>query len=320
MNQYVDLAHVTRSGFHECTHYGALVVTGPDGSVRYARGDVAVPVFPRSSNKPFQAVAMLEAGAELEGADLALSSASHSGEPMHVARARGILAAAGLTEDDLGCPADLPSDEASRAAAIRADEPPRRIYMNCSGKHSGMLTACTAAGWDTASYLDPEHPYQQAGLAAIGRITGEQPAAVGIDGCGAPVAAISLTALARGFGAMVQAADGTAEHAVAAAMRAHPEMVAGTGRDDTLVMAAHPGVLMKGGAEGVHVAALPDGTAVALKISDGAARARMPVLVPVLQRLGLDSPTLDALAVGTILGGGLPVGSVTIAPGVADDL
>lgn len=320
MPEQVELVRVTRSGFHECSHYGSLVVTDPDGVVRYARGGPDVPVFPRSSNKPFQAIAMLESGAALSGADLALASASHSGERMHTDRASAMLAAAGLTEDDLGCPPDLPGDEATRIAAIRAGMPPRRLWMNCSGKHTGMLTACRAAGWDTASYLDPEHPYQQRALAAVAAVTGEQVAAVGVDGCGAPLAAISLTALARGFGRLATAAAGTAERTVADAIRAHPEMIAGTGREDTVVMTAEPGVLMKGGAEGVHVAALPDGTAVALKIADGAARARMPVLAGVLLALGLDSPELRALTTAAVLGGGAPVGTVHLAPGVLDDL
>ncbi len=316
----VELVQVIRSGFLECSHYGSMVITRPDGSVGYALGKPDAPVFPRSSNKPFQATAMLEVGAQLAGADLALAAASHSGEPMHTERVASMLAAAGLTEDDLQCPPDLPLDEASRAAVIARGEQPRRIYMNCSGKHTGMLTACRGAGWDTAGYMSPDHRFQQAVVAAITRLTGELPAASGIDGCGAPLVAVTLTGLARAFGRVNAGPAGSAERTVADAMRAYPEMVAGTGRDDTLVMSAHPGVLMKGGAEGVHCAALPDGSAVALKISDGAARARMPVMVAGLRALGLDSPTLDGLALGQVLGGGRPVGTVQVEPLVAPTL
>jgi L-asparaginase II len=316
----VELVQVIRSGFLECSHYGSMVITRPDGGVAYALGDPDAPVFPRSSNKPFQATAMLEVGAELAGADLALAAASHSGEPMHTGRVASMLAAADLTEQDLQCPPDLPLDETTRAAAVARGEHPRRIYMNCSGKHTGMLTACRSAGWDTGSYLSPDHPFQRAVVAAITRLTGEVPAASGVDGCGAPLVAISLAGLARAFGRVTTGPDGSAERTVADAMRAHPEMVAGTGRDDTLAMSAHPGVLMKGGAEGVHCAALPDGSAVALKISDGASRARMPVMVAGLRALGLDSPTLDRLAVGQVLGGGRAVGAVRVAPSVAPNL
>jgi len=313
-----ELVRVVRSGFHECSHFGAAVVVDGDGTVTHAAGDVSAPVFPRSSSKPFQAVAMLKAGASLAGAELALSSASHAGEPQHVERALAMLAAAGFAEADLQCPVDLPLDEHSRRAVVAAGGGPRRIYMNCSGKHSGMLAAVRAGGWDPATYLDPGHPYQRLVAQITVDLAGEQIAATGVDGCGAPVLAISLTGLARAFGAVAAGVPGSAERAVADAMRTHPAMVAGTGRQDTVLMQAHPDLLVKGGAEGVHCAALPDGRAVAVKISDGAERARMPVLVAALRRWGLTSDTLDDLGVGVILGGGRPAGTVEAVPDLFD--
>jgi L-asparaginase II len=318
----VELVHVHRSGLHEGTHYGSVVITAADGSIEFARGDLTTPIFPRSSNKPFQAVAMLECGADLRGADLALAAASHSGEPMHVDRAFAMLERANLTEDDLGCPPAFPLDDTAKRAALLAAGEPRRIFMNCSGKHAGMLTAAVVNGWSTDDYLDPAHPLQRRVLDVVARLTREEPAAVGIDGCGAPLFAVSLPALARGFGAANIAVSGTPERMVADAMRAFPEMVGGTGRDDTRLMGAFPGLLVKGGAEGVHCAALPDGRCVALKITDGGDRARMPVLVGALRRMGLTPATpqaarlLDEFAVGTVLGGEEPVGTVTVAPGV----
>ncbi|RIJ71142.1 asparaginase [Nakamurella silvestris] len=312
----VELVRVIRSGFHEGSHYGALVVTDSDGTVLHARGDVSAPVFPRSSNKPFQALAMLAAGADLTGADLALSSASHSGEPMHVERVLAMLDRIGLTEDDLGCPLDLPLNEEARTAVIRADGAQRKVYMNCSGKHAGMLTACLAAGWDLKTYLEPGHPLQQSVAQQVATLAEETPAATGIDGCGAPLYAISLSGLAKAFGRINAAESGTAARAVADAMRAHPEMVGGTGREDTRLMTELPGLLVKGGAEGVHCAALPDGRTVAVKITDGGDRARMPALVAGLRFLGLDAPILDELGTGIIQGGGRPVGTTELAPGV----
>lgn len=311
----VELVRVIRSGFHEGSHYGSVVVTDADGSVLFGRGDIDAPVFPRSSNKPFQAIAMLEAGADLGGADLALTAASHSGEPMHVDRVLAMLDRAGLTEEDLGCPPAYPLDEAARRAMLIAGEPPRRVTMNCSGKHAGMLMACAAAGWNRSSYLDPTHPLQRAVAAVVTRLGEEEPAAVGIDGCGAPLYATGLHALARAFGAVARAGDGAAQ-TVADAMRANPEMVGGTGREDTDLMRAHPDLLVKGGAEGVHCAALRDGRCVAVKIADGGDRARMPVVVAALRHFGLESDVLDRLGTGVVLGGGAPVGEVTIAPGV----
>jgi L-asparaginase II len=241
---------------------------------------------------------------------------------MHVERALAMLARAEVTEDDLGCPVALPMNDDARLAVLRADGRARRIYMNCSGKHAGMLTACVAHDWPIADYLAIDHPLQLRVSDEVTRLTGEAPSAVGIDGCGAPLFAVSLVALARGFGAVNAAADGTFERQVADAMRAHPEMVGGTGREDTRLMRAFPGLLVKGGAEGVHCAALPDGRCVAVKITDGGDRARMPVLVGALRSLGVgvDDPAgsalLDELGTGIVLGGGLPVGSVAVAPDV----
>lgn len=312
----IELVRVLRSGFHEGSHYGSIVITDADGTVQFARGPVDEPMFPRSSNKPFQAIAMLTAGADLAGADLALAAASHSGEVMHTGRVEAMLHQAGLTEDDLQCPPDMPLNSARREDLIRVGLGPRRLFMNCSGKHTGMLTACLASGWDQESYLNPSHPYQREVAAQVVRLSGEQPAATGIDGCGAPLFAISLTALARAFGRLTRSVPGTPERTVADAMRSHPEMVGGTGRDDTLLMAGIPGLLVKGGAEGVHACALPDGRAVAVKVSDGGNRARMPALVAGLRYLGVEAPVLDQLATSTILGGGVPVGIVEVAPDV----
>lgn len=314
-----ELVRIVRSGFHEGSHFGSVVITDVDGSVLHHRGDPANPIFPRSSSKPFQAVAMLACGADLIGADLALAAASHSGEPMHVDRALAMLARAEVTEDDLRCPPALPMNEAARVAA---DGRPRRIYMNCSGKHAGMLTACVSRDWPTAGYLATDHPLQLRVADEVTRLSGEAPSAVGIDGCGAPLFAISLTALARGFGAVNAAVSGTFERQVADAMRAYPEMVGGTGREDTRLMRAVPGLLVKGGAEGVHCAALPDGRCVAVKITDGGDRARMPVLVGALRSLGVGignaaaTALLDELGTGIVLGGGTPVGTVELAPDV----
>jgi len=317
-----ELVRIYRSGFHEGSHYGSVVITDPDGTVLHSRGDARAPVFPRSSAKPFQSIAMLESGADLTGADLALASASHSGEPMHVERALAILGRAGLTEDDLGCPTALPLNDAAKLAVLEAGGEPRRIYMNCSGKHSGMLTACVGKSWSTGDYLSTDHPLQVQVADVVTRLTGEAPSAVGIDGCGAPLFAVPLVALAVGFGRVNAASLGTPERQVADAMRAHPEMVGGTGREDTRLMQSFPGLLVKGGAEGVHCAALPDGRCVAVKITDGGDRARMPVLIGALRWLGVVPETpaasalLDELGVGVVLGGGAPVGATEVAPQV----
>jgi L-asparaginase II len=296
------VAEVVRSGFVESVHHGSVAVLGGAGC-----GDVTGPVLPRSSNKPMQTVGMLRAGlAPADGADLALISGSHFGEPFHVRRVRDILAGAGLTVDALRCPASLPLSEPARDAWLRGGGGPERVLMNCSGKHAGMLATCVVNGWPVAEYLDPKHPLQVAMAAAVTELSGEPIAATGVDGCGAPVFAFSLTGLARAFQRLVDAEPGTPERRVADEMRAHPELVAGTAADDTQLMRAVPGLLAKGGAEGVVAVAVPGAGAVAIKIEDGAMRARTPVLLAALRRLGVEVPDMREL----ILGGGEPVGEV----------
>ncbi|MEU9509079.1 asparaginase [Micromonospora sp. NPDC048170] len=305
------LAEVVRSGFVEGVHRGSVVVLDAAGATVAGAGDVTSPVFPRSSNKPMQAIGMLRAGLVLtDSADVALVSASHAGEDFHLTRVGALLARAGLDESALHCPPDLPVSDEARAAVLRAGGGPTRTQMNCSGKHSGMLLTCLAAGWPLDGYWRPEHPLQQRLRDAVEEFTGERAEAVGVDGCGAPVLAASLTGLAGAYLRLVSAEPGTVTRTVADAMRAHPDLVGGTRADDSRLMRGVPGLLAKIGAEGVVAAAVPGVGAVALKIDDGAGRARMPVLVSALRRLGADAPVLAEYAELPIFGGGLPVGAV----------
>lgn len=305
------LAEVVRSGFVEGAHRGSVVVLDGTGVAVASAGDVTSPIFPRSASKPMQAIGMLRAGLPLtDPADVALVSASHAGEDFHLARVGALLQRAGLDASALHCPPDLPVGVAAREAVLRAGGGPTRVQMNCSGKHSGMLLTCEAAGWPLEGYWRPEHPLQQRLRASIEEFTGEQAAAVGVDGCGAPVLAVSLTGLAGAFLRLVDAEPGSVPRTVADAMRAHPEIVGGTQADDTRLMRGVPGLLAKVGAEGVIAVALPGVGAVALKIDDGADRARMPVLVSALRRLGVDAPVLTEYAEVPLFGGGVPVGAV----------
>ncbi|KFU79881.1 L-asparaginase II [Amycolatopsis lurida] len=305
------LVEVVRSGFVESVHRGALVITAPDGSVRFSAGDIERPVYPRSSNKPLQAVGMLRAGLTIGDEELALGCGSHNGEPGHVEGALAMLSRAGLTEDALACPPAFPLHEPSMLAVASAGK--RRAAMNCSGKHAAMLMTCAQLGWPTKDYEAEIHPLQKVVQATVADLTSETIETVGVDGCGAPLFAFSLTGLARSFGRLVTAIGGP-ERRVADAVRAYPWQVAGTGREDTVLMRNIDGLLSKGGAEGVHAFALPDGTALALKIDDGAARARIPLLLATLRHLGID-PGDEAGDLGrdAVLGGGKPVGELRVA-------
>ena len=314
------VAHVVRSGLVESRHHGTLVALDAGGRPVLTVGDPGRAVFPRSASKPLQALGMLRCGLPAEPDPdegvtgpsplLALVAASHSGEPFHLAGVRRLLAAAGLSADALQNPPDLPLGDAARADWLRAGHGPEAVAMNCSGKHAGMLATCVVAGWPVETYRDPGHPLQVALRQTVAQLAGEPVAATGVDGCGAPLFALSLTGLARAFRALALAPADTLERRVADAVRAHPAYVGGTGRDVTALIEAVPGLIAKDGAEGVYAAAAPDGRAVALKIEDGSGRARAPVLVAALRRLGVDAPGLQALAAPLVYGGGRPAGEI----------
>jgi len=305
------VAEVVRSGFTESRHRGAVAGLAADGTQVIGAGDTAAPFFPRSANKPLQAAAMLRHGLDLEGELLALAAASHSGEDFHVDGVRKILSGAGLTEDDLGCPPSWPLDLETARRIIARGEGMSRIRMNCSGKHAAMLATCVVNDWPTRGYLAPDHPLQQAIRYTVEELAGQQVFATGVDGCGAPLFALTLAGLARAFRALVLAAPGAPERRVADAMRAHPEWTSGTSRDERRLMDAVPGLLVKGGAEGVDAFALADGDGVragAVKIDDGAHRGRTPVTVAALRLLGVAVP--DELATVPVIGGEAEVGVI----------
>ncbi|AKU18723.1 asparaginase [Luteipulveratus mongoliensis] len=309
------LARVERSGFVESVHHGMAVEVAADGSVTRAYGEVDAPTFPRSSNKPMQAVAMLRAGLDLDGELLALVCASHSGEDFHLEGVRRILASAGLAEGDLQNTPDYPYDDQARLAWLQAARPKAAIAQNCSGKHAGMLATCAAAGWDLATYRDPDHPLQQLMAETLGELAGEPVAATGIDGCGAPVMAISLAGVARAFGRLAAAADGTGEGRVRDAIRAFPEFLGGSRRDVTELIRGVDGLIAKDGAEAVYGVGLADGRGFAVKIVDGAQRARTPVMAALLRGTGVDESVLDEIGYVPVLGHGATVGTV-VAQGI----
>ncbi|HEY9423289.1 MAG TPA: asparaginase [Microterricola sp.] len=308
----VELAVVERSGFVESRHGGSAVVLAPDGTVLRSLGNPAAPVFPRSTLKPFQAIASMTSGVTLRGEDAAIATASHSGTARHVELVRGLLARAGIPESALGCPPAYPQDAETRDAVVRSGTGKQRIYMTCSGKHAAMLLACVANDWPLESYLDPEHPLQKRVLDVIERFTGERPVASGIDGCGTPVHAISLLALARGMHRV-----GTSTPAspfaifreagvLAEAVRENGWVVAGPGQPDTVAI-DRLGVFAKFGAEGIMVMVAPNGTTVTLKTLDGSLRVGSIVALRLLADAGaLEHQAIDAIEpeLGLLLSGG----------------
>lgn len=303
------LVEVVRSGFVESVHRGRVAITNPDGSLAASVGAEFAPMYPRSAAKPLQAVGMLRAGLALNSELLALVCASHDGEPFHTEGVRRILATAGLDESVLQTPPAWPSDVVSRDEAIRSGLGMTPVAMNCSGKHAGMIVTAAGNGDNIATYRDPDHPTQLAILQTLDDLAHEQADNLAVDGCGAPTFALSLYGLARAFG-RIAAATGGPEAQVAGAIREHPEFVSGTRRDELALHRAIPGLIGKAGAEAVYAVGLPDGRGIAVKISDGAERARPVVMAAVLQRLGFDHETLTLQSHGPVLGHGIPVGEI----------
>ncbi|WP_222865868.1 MULTISPECIES: asparaginase [Aeromicrobium] len=313
------LAHVVRGDLVESVHLGHLSAIDAEGASVLAVGDPEVTMWPRSSVKPLQAVAMLRHGLDLPDRLLALASASHNGEPDHIAGALEILARAGQTESALRNTPDLPWGSTAMRDWLAAGQGAEQISQNCSGKHAAMLLTCVTAGWDTATYLAPDHPLQVAIRETIEEFTGVPIATETVDGCGAPLFATTVTGLARAFARIASAPTRdpeSPEARVARAMAAFPQMVAGGQRPTTTLMRAVPGLVAKDGADGVFAAGLPDGRAAAFKVLDGAERPLAPVLVAALDALGaftgddVDQAAVAALRERAVLGAGEPVGSV----------
>lgn len=307
------LVEVQRSGLVESVHRGHVVVVDEAGAVVLSAGDPDALIYPRSAVKPVQALAMREAGLAYEGPELALTAASHSGEPFQRRHVEQMLAAADLDESMLQCPVDLPYGEQARADYLAAGHAPSRVAMNCSGKHAGMLATCRTRDWSVHDYLDPSHPLQRDIRAVVEEMAGTPVSRVSVDGCGAPLFALPLVALARAFVGIPGR-----DPQVVAAFQDHPDYAAGPDRDLTAALRGVPGLLAKDGAESVQAMVVEHEGAtfgIALKISDGAQRARPVVAAATLAALGVVHPVVTEQMRAPVLGGGRPVGEVRPAPG-----
>lgn len=315
--QFAPIAVVSRSGVDESIHFGALVALNSDGSTAFTVGDPDVTIFPRSATKPFQALAMVRAGLTVPLDQLALVCSSHNGEDVHQKMALTILEGAGLHESALANTAGFPWHVHSAHEAIRAGREKSSLPMDCSGKHAGMLATCVVNDWDVKTYLDQSHPLQRAITDVITELTGAAPVAVGTDGCGAPAHVVGLAGLARAARAIANGDAGESGSHIFNAMSQYPYLVGGDTRDVTKIVGAIPGLFAKDGAESVYIAAMNDGRAVALKISDGSRRAAPTVLLAALRRLGVDTSHVPDDIAELTYGHGAPVGGVR-AIGIED--
>ena len=280
------LAEVVRAGVVESVHNGHLALINSDGSLRASVGDIQAPMYPRSSIKSFQAAAMVRNGLKLSPRQLAIVCASHSGAPEHFEVVESILSGAGLSVEDLLNTPDVPLGRAEKAAW--GGNAPSRLAQGCSGKHAGMLATCVVNGWDTKTYLDPEHPLQIAIRQEIQTLIGNAVFSTTIDGCGAPLFVITTHNFAIGTHTMRVSQDPVYQEVVAACL-AHPDMVAGKGRLTTTLMNQIPGLFVKDGAEAVELLSLADGRACIFKVSDGSDRAFPAIVKAVLKAWDIDA-------------------------------
>jgi L-asparaginase II len=290
------IIEVTRGSRVESRHRVHAAVMDADGTVVLAAGDTDAPVYPRSAVKGIQALPLIESGAAdrfgLSDAELALACSSHSGEPAHVRAASSMLAKAGRGAAALECGAHWPSRDSAARALAAAGGRAGALHNNCSGKHAGFVCTACAMGVDPQGYVTPDHPTMRVVTAALEQVTGTRlDQAPGTDGCSIPTHAIALRAIAHGFARFATGAGLPPDRARAAArlraaVAAHPFMVGGTHRFDTVLMqATGKAVFAKGGAEGVHIAALPaQGIGIAVKAEDGAGRAGEVALAELVAR------------------------------------
>ena len=293
------LIEVIRGDSIESVHRGAAAVVDARGHLVAGWGEVHQPIFPRSAVKPIQALPLIETGAaayfKLSEEEIALACASHSGEARHVASVERWLRKIGLTPADLECGQQTPMDEQAATQLLMANRRPTALHNNCSGKHVGFLTAARLLDEPTEGYIRPGHPVQQRVAMALAEMAEYDVlrSPCGMDGCGIPVRALPLAALARAMAQFVSTDPTSQTRASAcrrifAAMVAHPWLVAGSGRFDTIAMQAGGGrFIVKMGAEGVHVAAISNsGLGIALKIDDGGRRAADVAMAALLKRFG----------------------------------
>lgn len=296
MSDFAPLVDLTRNGTMECRHFGAIAVVNTQGRVLAHAGNPHWLSFTRSTLKPLQALPFVSSGGPAQmgfgSRQLAMMCASHSGEAMHVREVEYMLGRAGQGYQRLQCGCQVPIGV--ELGTVERAGPFDERQHNCSGKHSGFLAHCALHDLPVETYLDPQHPLQQAIRRSVAAATGvaEQDLRMGIDGCSAPNYALPLSGLARAFARLASGAQdaefGPSFQALADAMTAHPELVSGTGRNDEAFMRVGRGDwVTKVGADGVQaVGSRSRGLGFAIKIIDANKPALHAATVELMDRLG----------------------------------
>lgn len=291
------LVEVRRGPVVECRHRGAVAVADATGRLVASAGDPGLLTYLRSAAKPFQALPIVTSGAAdtfaFTDEELAVSAASHNGEPTHQLVIGELLTKLGLDDGALRCGVVPPIDRETAARVNAGLLTPTPLHCDCSGKHTGMLAVCKQRGWPLETYKDPDHPLQQEIRRVIGDFLGVPSDGIttATDGCGVPTFYTSVAAIARAWATLATPPEPYREatRRVLDAMAAAPYMVAGRSRICTdLMNLAAPAVVVKTGAEGVFCMALRErGLGVAFKIEDGNGRGMPTIAASVLTQLGV---------------------------------
>lgn len=310
----VVVAELVRDGHVESLHHGIVAVVDSAGDLLLERGNSGVPVYPRSTLKPLQTLALLGTGVDLTPLEIALSTASHCGSMAHRDAIEAFLQRHGLGPENLQCPVDWPLGASERARMLASLGAPSRLAMNCSGKHAGFLAATLHSGWDHTTYLEAHHPLQGLILATIEAWSGETVAFSSTDGCGAPLHALTTRGLARAIASLASGKTPEAR-ALLDAVAGNAWALDGEGRANTITIQTIGGIA-KIGAEGLVVIGTPEGVAVAVKIVDGSMRATTPVALEALVRVGaIESTQRDHILAGMadpVMGGDRIIGGLRV--------
>lgn len=274
-----------REGIIESRHIVQAVVCDERGRVLSVAGNAETATFVRSALKPFQALAVTTTGTleryDLSDRDLAIITSSHKGTIEQVRQVFNILWRADIDPTALQCP--IPEGKKSP------------LEYNCSGKHAGMLAVCQQRHFPLNNYLERKHPVQQLVLSKVAELL-RMPAEEFIsvrDDCGVPTYLMQLAQIGSLY-AQLASGNNLDMERIVRAMTHHPAMVAGDGEFDTELMRLTSGELVsKSGAEGVQcVARLREGMGLAIKVMDGAKRAKYAVAINLLQQMGWIDPSV----------------------------
>jgi L-asparaginase II len=295
-----SLTYAYRGGIIENRHHISIAVVDSSGKLVASSGNPQLLAHLRSSAKPFQAQALFQSGAAekfgFTDKEIALACASHSGSAEHVVVAKGMLDKLGLDVFDLACGVHMPGDKLERVRLEKSGEKPTTLHNNCSGKHAGMLAVALTLNASAEGYEKPEHPVQQLNFQIMRDLSGEQEIPYGVDGCSVPVFILPLDKAAWMFAQLASPANAPEKYRDGLdktfhAMKTYPEMVAGEGEIDTVLMQSIPDLACKQGADGYYGISLRETKygplGITLKVEDGSSAAREPVVVRTLELLGV---------------------------------